>query len=64
MPKKSVKSQKSKPSVAILTLKGSPEYKQWIAELSAKTHIATTVLYRLAIAEWAERNGHPKPPEI
>lgn len=50
--------------VAIIHLKGSPEYAAWLEALHRKTHIAKAALVRLALAEWAARNGAEPPPEL
>lgn len=50
--------------VAIIHLKGTPAYASLLDEVHRKTHIPKASIIRLAIAEWAERNGHPVPPEM
>ncbi len=50
--------------VAIMHLKGSLEYAAWLERMHRKTHIGKTSMVRLALAEWAERNGHELPPEL
>jgi hypothetical protein len=49
--------------VSIINLKGSAAYRGWLSGLSKKTHIPAAAIVRLALAEWASRNGHPSPPE-
>jgi len=49
---------------AVINLKGSPSYAAWLEEASAKTHIAKATIFRVAIMEWAKKNGLPNPPEI
>jgi hypothetical protein len=49
---------------AIIHLKGTPEYARWLDQLHRTTHIPKAALFRLAMAEWAERNGHAAPPEF
>jgi hypothetical protein len=65
-PKKGAKKpdRPSEDRVAIVHLKGSPEYAAWLDALHQRTHIGKATLVRLALSEWAERNGHPKPPEL
>jgi hypothetical protein len=58
------KSESTGDRVVIIHLKGSPEYAEWLDQVHKKTHIAKATLFRVAMAEWAERNGHPAPPEI
>jgi hypothetical protein len=48
----------------IVHLKGSTAYAEWLDAIHRKTHIPKTSIFRLAVAEWAERNGHPAPPEM
>ena len=48
----------------IVNMKGSPEYSDWLEGIHRKTHMPKVQVFRLAIAEWAERHGHPSPPEI
>jgi hypothetical protein len=49
--------------VSIINLKGTAAYRDWLSGLSKKTHIPAAVIVRLALAEWAVKNGHPSPPE-
>ena len=48
----------------IINMKGSPEYADWLDGVHRKTYIAKVKILRLALALWAEKNGHPAPPEI
>jgi hypothetical protein len=50
--------------VGIIHIKGTRAYAEWLEALNRKTHIPKAALFRLAMAEWAERNGHPAPPEF
>lgn len=45
-------------------IKGTVAYSEWLDAINRKTHIPKAALFRLAMAEWAERNGHPAPPEF
>jgi hypothetical protein len=45
-------------------MKGSAEYAAWLDEVHRKTHIPKVQIFRIAVAEWASRNGHGVPPEI
>jgi hypothetical protein len=47
----------------VIHLKGSRDYQAWLSALSKTTHIPAAVIVRLALADWAARNGHPIPPE-
>lgn len=49
---------------AVILLKGSNEYVAWLEAAHRKTHIAKATIVRLAIADWAAKNGLPEPPEI
>jgi hypothetical protein len=67
MAKKKPTTSKGDPAderVVIVHLKGSPAYAEWLDQVHKKTHIAKATLFRLAMAEWAEKNGHPTPPEM
>lgn len=48
----------------VIHLKGSPEFVDWLEVVNKKTHISKAEIVRIALAEWAEKNGHPLPPEI
>jgi hypothetical protein len=48
----------------VIHMKGSPEYVEWVEKVHRATHIPKVQIFRLALADWAERNGHPSPPEI
>ena len=49
--------------VSIINLKGSAAYRDWLSGRSKATLIPAAAIVRLALAEWASRNGHPRPPE-
>ncbi len=38
-----------------------PEYSAWLEEVHRKTHIPTVQIFRIAIADWAVKNGHSTP---
>ncbi|HWD08137.1 MAG TPA: hypothetical protein VHA57_03475 [Actinomycetota bacterium] len=48
----------------IINMKGSPDYSEWLEGVHRRTHIPKVQIFRLALAEWAEKHGHPTPPEI
>jgi hypothetical protein len=48
----------------VMNLKGTPEYADWLEGVHRKTYIPKAQIVRLALALWAEKNGHPAPPEI
>ena len=48
--------------VTVLNLKGTREYKQWLDELSEFSHMPTSTLFDVSIADWAKRQGFSKTP--
>ena len=48
----------------VIHMKGSADYVAWLDAIHRKTHIPKVQLFRVALAEWAKRNGHPEPPDI
>lgn len=48
----------------VIHMKGSPDYVDWLESIHKKTRIPKVQIFRMALEEWAERAGHPKPPEI
>src|SRR5262249_44792244 len=50
--------------VVIVHLKGSPAYADWLDRVHKSTHIPKASMFRLAMSEWAQRNGHPAPPDM
>lgn len=50
--------------VAIIHLKGTPAYTAWLDEANRKTHIPKAAIFRLALIDWAEKNGLKPPPEM
>jgi hypothetical protein len=50
------------PRTTIINLKGSQEQADWLEAVHRKTHIAKSVIVRLALGEWAARHGHPAFP--
>jgi len=50
--------------VAIIHLKGTPEYAAWLEAANQKTHIPKAAMFRLAMAAWAKANGLDAPPEM
>ena len=48
----------------VIHMKGSPEYVAWVEAVHRKTHIPKVQIFRLAVADWASKNGHPLPPDI
>jgi hypothetical protein len=47
----------------ILSLKGSPEWSQWLGDLATKFRTTKAGIIDRALAELAERNGFREPPE-
>jgi hypothetical protein len=59
--------QKPVPDVereTVINMKGSKGYAAWLEDRHRETHIPKVQIVRVALAEWAERNGRPAPPEI
>lgn len=48
--------------ITIINLKGSQEQADWLDAMHRRTHIAKSVIVRLALSLWAEHNGHPPFP--
>jgi hypothetical protein len=48
--------------ITIINLKGSEEQADWLDAANRKTHIAKSVIVRLALGLWAEQNGLPPFP--
>jgi hypothetical protein len=47
----------------VISVRGSREYKVWLAGLSKATLVPVTVIVRDAVARWAAERGHkPQPP--
>jgi hypothetical protein len=49
--------------LSVINLKGTGEFRDWLAGVSKSTHIPAASIVRLALAEWAGKHGHPAPPE-
>lgn len=50
------------PRITIINLKGTEAQAEWLEAIHRKTYISKTVIVRLALNEWAEKNGHPPFP--
>jgi hypothetical protein len=48
--------------LTIINLKGTQEQADWLTATNRKTHIAKSVIVRLALDFWAKANGHPPFP--
>lgn len=48
----------------VINLKGSLLFDEWFDGIHAKTHLPKATIVRLALRDWAERNGHDLPPPI
>jgi hypothetical protein len=48
----------------IIHMKGSREYSDFLDVVHRKSHIPKVQLFRIAYAEWCERNGFGTPPKI
>jgi hypothetical protein len=60
--KTTAKEQTQDERVAIITLKGPPEYREWTDSISESTLIPLAVIFRDAIAAWAAERRLPPPP--
>jgi hypothetical protein len=48
----------------VISVRGTREYKVWLAGLSKATLVPTSVIIRDAVARWAAERGHKvTPPE-
>jgi hypothetical protein len=65
-PKKGEKKAERPPDerVAIIHLKGTAEYAEWLEELFRKSHVPKATLVRLGLEEIAKRYKHRPPPEL
>lgn len=50
--------------VAVVVLKGSTEYRDWLNAVSNDTLIPVAAIVRDALSKWAKGRGHAAPPEI
>lgn len=50
--------------VAIIHLKGTPAYAEWLDKINRLSHIPKAAIVRLAVADWAAKQGYPGPPEF
>lgn len=48
----------------VFQLRGSPAYKAWLAGLTERSLISTSVMVRDALAMWAQSRGYPSPPRM
>lgn len=48
--------------VTLINLKGTPEQADWLEGTHRKTYLAKSTILRLALALWAQTNGHPPFP--
>jgi hypothetical protein len=50
--------------VAVIVLKGSHEYRDWLNSMSKDTLIPVASIVRDAVAKWAMQRGYTTPPEM
>ena len=50
--------------LSVLNLKGSPEYHEWLTDLSKTTLVPTATIVRNAVSKWAGERGFRPPPEV
>ena len=65
-PKRGTKKKPVPPDdrVAIIHLKGSPEYRDWLNAMSDDSLIPVTSIVRDALSKWAKQRGYPEPPNL
>jgi hypothetical protein len=49
--------------VAVVVLKGSPDYRDWLNGISQDSLIPVAAIVRDALAKWAKQRGYSEPPE-
>lgn len=49
--------------VAVIVLKGSPDYRGWLSRISDESLIPVAAIVRDALRKWAKERGFPAPPE-
>jgi hypothetical protein len=49
--------------VAVVVLKDTPEYREWLNAISRDSLIPVASIVRDALAKWAAQRGYPAPPE-
>lgn len=50
--------------VAVIVLKGSLEYREWLNSISKDSLIPVASIVRDALAKWAVQRGYDGPPEL
>ena len=50
--------------VAVIVLKGTPEYREWLSIISKDSLIPVASIVRDALAKWAVSRGYGPPPEM
>jgi hypothetical protein len=50
--------------VAVIVLKGSHEYREWLNSMSKDSLIPVASIVRDAVAKWATQRGYATPPEL
>lgn len=50
--------------VAVVVLKGSQEYREWLNSISKDSLIPIASIVRDSLAKWAIQRGYPAPPEL
>jgi hypothetical protein len=49
--------------VAVIVLKGSPEYREWLSGISKESLIPVASIVRDALQQWAKGRGYSAPPK-
>jgi predicted transcriptional regulator len=50
------------PIVPVVSIRGTPEWKDWLDELARHCRMPKSVLIDIALAEYATRHGFDPPP--
>jgi hypothetical protein len=58
------KVEPTKERLSVFSLKGSPEYRDWLNLISDESRIPVATIVRDSIADWAEKRGYQPPPEV
>jgi hypothetical protein len=61
-PKGATPAPAQSPRTTIINLKGTDAQADWLESMHRKTHLSKSVIVRLALVLWAEKNGHSPFP--
>jgi hypothetical protein len=63
-PRKKAEPRPTDGRAAIVQIKGTTAYADWLERFHQETHIPKTTLFRLGIALLAKQHGFEEPPEM